>query len=103
MGIWLKHCYVYLVGYVDDSSSPVKIGISGDLESRLKSLQTSNPNELEIRYEIGPFPRKEATHIEYKIHRRLRRYRIRGEWFDTKCQKKFYELVSLFVDDIYLD
>lgn len=69
-------CLVYFI--VEPASRSVKIGSAICPESRLQSLQTSNPNALVL---IGTKEGGSAQEKEY--HRRFDAYRIRpdGEWF----------------------
>ena len=54
----------------------VKIGVTGDIDRRLKDLQSSNPNPLELLYRgIGEGSDEQMWHdvFEHRHHR--------GEWF----------------------
>jgi len=68
--------YVYVVGS-GRPGEPVKIGWSGDPESRLRSLQTGSAYRLRLmtRYS-GP------RDLEKFLHDRFSRLRTHGEWFD---------------------
>lgn len=65
--------YVY---FVRAQSGPVKIGWTRGLRSRMNGLQTHHYETLEL---IGVS--KTERSAERDMHRRLREYRIRGEWF----------------------
>lgn len=54
----------------------VKIGFSKDPSKRLKDLQTGSPDELE-----GLFTFPGTKQKEKELHRKLHRFRVRGEWF----------------------
>lgn len=58
----------------------MKIGYTGDLETRLQTLQCGNPEKLQV-YHYVEVPDDRALIMERKIHRELGHYRIRGEWF----------------------
>jgi hypothetical protein len=60
----------------DQATKAIKIGVSGDPERRLRSLQTSSPNLLTI---LGTIPGDRD--LEVDIHRRLAAHRLQGEWF----------------------
>lgn len=62
----------------DASSSSLKVGKSTNPKSRLKGLQTSNPNTLELTYEHNGYSIDEKN-----IHQRLTDagLHIKGEWF----------------------
>lgn len=56
---------------------PIKIGISVNPEERLRTFQTASPYRLRIlRLEPGGRSRETA------LHRRWRRHRLEGEWFN---------------------
>jgi hypothetical protein len=55
----------------------VKIGIARNVETRIKSLQTGTPYELEIIRIIQNC----THHDEYWLHNRYTLSHIRGEWF----------------------
>jgi hypothetical protein len=54
-------CFIYLIG--EDTDGPVKIGLSKDPISRLRSMQTGNPRRLRIEYVlIGDMPLEKLLH-----------------------------------------
>jgi len=61
-------------------STTWKIGYSTQSFRRIKAVQTGNPNDLHLRYEVpGSFD------LEQSLHRYLKNFRIKGrskEWFD---------------------
>ena len=82
-----KRNYIYCVrenpGAIKDTAY-YKIGHANDLERRVTSMQTANPRELVILFELGPFLfRDEAEDIESQLHSLLSRYWVRGEWFSV--------------------
>lgn len=56
---------------------PVKIGVSGDVEARVRSLQVAHAAELKV---IGTRPG--TARDEARLHAELAEHRIRGEWFN---------------------
>jgi hypothetical protein len=56
----------------------LKIGRSKEPYNRIASLQTSCAEQLVILH-LVPFD------IEAELHRRLDRWRMRGEWFSAEC------------------
>lgn len=72
--------------YLIRAGNFVKIGVSKNIKSRLKTLQTSNPVELKLlAYTIG---NDEYDYIiESEIHEEFEDHRAKGEWFTlTKDQ-----------------
>lgn len=76
-----KH-YVYAIS----DGENIKIGMSNDVDKRLKTLQTSNSKDLIVvwKYYAGR-QAKDATKIEKMLHRQCKSHRIRGEWFKMEA------------------
>ena len=72
-----------------------KIGNSKNPESRLKSLQTSNPTELELIFTYGCQTKDESLFFERCMHQLFSSFRHRGEWFFMSN-----EIVQRFIDDV---
>jgi hypothetical protein len=71
---------VYVIGESD--SGPVKIGVSTQVGYRLECLQSGNYRQLKILFSSDFIAtRREAWHIENKIHKLLNGFVIRSEWF----------------------
>lgn len=70
--------FIYVIG---PKEGPQKIGLSGDVEKRLSTLQTGSPVDLMIHHK-EPVETKQVRKLEKKIHRELNHKRIKGEWFD---------------------
>lgn len=71
---------VYFI-QMQNSKGPIKIGVAEDARFRLSDLQVGNPHKLRL---LGSCPgdrRLEAT-----IHKRLKNWRIRGEWFQPTIE-----------------
>lgn len=64
---------VYFIGMKD---GPIKIGISGNIKSRLRALQTSNPIPLTLLATTDG-----GGLMEAEYHRRFAKHRLSGEWF----------------------
>jgi hypothetical protein len=80
--------YIYVIG---PDEPPVKIGITGDYEQRLKSLQTGHSQKLHIHYleevEIGL-----ARLYEGIIHKNLKLQQTHGEWFNIPIEDAINEI-----------
>ncbi len=73
--------YVYVIARTDRRGRPVgptKIGITKDPRQRLRTLQTANPRPLVL---CKTFRVLRAAELEREVHRRLSRFRMKGEWF----------------------
>lgn len=65
---------LYMIQMGDDG--PVKIGVAGDIPSRLAALQTSNPYPLRV---IASFAGLGL--LERRLHKTFASARLAGEWF----------------------
>lgn len=57
-----------------------KIGISEDVTSRISNLQTASPSKLTLLATYKSYT--PVYNLEQKVHKKLRKHNIRGEWFD---------------------
>lgn len=74
---------VYAIG---TGVAPTKIGHTGDLDSRLRSIQTGHPYKLKIIATLNSGQWLGADALEYKIHTLLAPRRLEGEWFDIDVE-----------------
>ena len=72
--------YIYFVTE-GEQEDVIKVGTSNDPKSRIKSLQTGNPNRLRLKLIFGPWDMKTAYNYEKSIHFMLRNKHLHGEWF----------------------
>ena len=73
--------YVVYVIAQHYSKGRVKIGFTGNINARLKQIQTGNPMECNILGLLKCNSKKHAMTIESEIHRICDPYRSIGEWF----------------------
>ena len=59
----------------------LKVGVAGCVASRLKQLQTGNPQELSVVSTYEYETSEQAFKMEKIIHKKLKSKRITGEWF----------------------
>lgn len=62
--------------YAIRSGDFVKIGRSANIKTRLAELQAAHPTALRLVAVLSRDPAEEP-----QFHRRLQRFRVRGEWF----------------------
>jgi len=62
--------------------TPVKIGHSNDVKSRLKQLQTSSWIPLEIIYSSAFSDNDTVIELEQTLHECLKEVNVSGEWFN---------------------
>lgn len=77
-----KKQYLYAIS----DGQNVKVGFTSDTKARLAALQTGHPRELTkkwqsfVGYGVG-----HARDQERALHRYIRAYAVRGEWFEIGC------------------
>ena len=70
-----KGAFIYFI----TDGNYVKIGVASNIKSRMKILQTGNPNELRVIHsEYSDFP----YDLEKTYHDKYKKYHIRGEWYN---------------------
>lgn len=72
--------------YVVRSGGRVKVGISRDVERRLKGFQTAFPEGVEL-VETFPMPMRQARVVERDVLHVFEERRIRGEWIDAPAEE----------------
>jgi len=70
--------------YCIASADAVKIGITTDVDSRLKALQTANPQTLKLVDALPMISKNKAKQVEQLIHKCFKKYRLKGEWFSME-------------------
>ncbi len=81
--------------YAITDGSAVKFGVSTDTGKRLASLQTANPNKLQL---LSSIYCSEA--VESDVHSYLKPSRINGEWFKWDARAKAIVLL-MKAQDLY--
>lgn len=69
--------FVYIIGA---PGRPLKVGRAVDVQSRLKAIQTGNPDRLRILATVGVMESR-APEVERTAHQVLAEHRVTGEWF----------------------
>lgn len=69
-----KYGFVYLL----KTGEFYKIGKTFNIKKRVSSIQTANPNKIEL---IAYKESGDAFSDEQEVHKLLKDYRVRGEWF----------------------
>lgn len=68
--------FVYLIQ--DVYNNTYKIGVTKNLEKRMRNLQTGNTCELRL---VDSFKTEYPYRLESMLHRSLEQYREKNEWF----------------------
>lgn len=69
--------YVYLIE--DTDNNRYKIGVTKDLDKRLRNLQTGNSNQLKF---LCAYKTNYPYRLESMLHRKFEQYREINEWFN---------------------
>lgn len=72
--------YIYFIRNTKTGS--IKIGIAENPDARLRGLQVGNEHELFLEHTIV-VPKNRTKHWESCIHKELRTFLVRGEWFSV--------------------
>lgn len=75
--------FLYVIG---TNGCKQKIGFSENVEKRLATLQTGNPDKLFIHH-TEAVPKDRVRLLERKIHKELRHQRLEGEWFNLDASE----------------
>lgn len=82
--------YVYFIA--NQRKTVVKIGIANNPQKRLQTFQTANHEKLIILRVIKVKSRTEAFQFETTLHKKFKKFHIRGEWFKlTRTVQSFIE------------
>ena len=76
--------HIYIISKINSDQGPVKIGYSHHPPSRLKELQTGNPDKLTIWGSISFKEKTPAELTEKILHKYLKdnNFNANGEWFN---------------------
>lgn len=84
----MNNIYIFVCG--DD----IKIGVSKDVEKRLKTVQTGRSEKVHIYHNEE---REDAYKLERLLFKKFARYRKEGEWFKgispEEVRVALYELI----------
>lgn len=86
--------FIYVIRDKKSCNSPIKIGKARYPEKRLKILQTGYPEKLYIVHLVKCKSDCNALDIEWMIHKKLRRYKINGEWFTCEALGQFKAIMN---------
>ena len=75
--------YIYVIK--NPENDRVKIGVSNNVEKRLKTLETGAGTKLDLVYQS--IICSNAFDIENTVHKHFQEYRVFGEWFEIDVNK----------------
>lgn len=87
---------VYVMYNLD--TNRVKIGITGNIKTRLDSITSASGCLIVVLYVSKPM--KNAEYVEGQIHNELKKYRIIGEWFNASIMDAI-NITSYICGDTY--
>jgi hypothetical protein len=81
--------FVYIIAHAEGRRlfPPLKVGVAGNVQDRLKALQIGNPGRLAIVGQFACPSRDIALGLEDAFHRVKGAHALRGEWFDMDVFK----------------
>lgn len=71
----------------------LKVGVAGCCLSRLKQLQTGNPQKLLIITTYEYESSEQAFKMEKIIHKKLKSKRLTGEWFNNVTPRDIERII----------
>ena len=77
--------------YIIRAKNHYKIGVTKDVQNRLKQIQTGNHEKLELIDTIEIINES----LESSIHKNLKEHSTNGEWFDCNLQT-IYKSINMF-------
>ena len=83
---------VYVIGEAQDDY--IKIGVSGNPNIRLDSIQACNARPLYLAYKSQGFSRLSAMEIERSVHSELDEYSQGREWFRCGAEVAISAIIS---------
>lgn len=91
---------VYILAQVgkDSHVPPVKIGITGNLETRINTINTSSPLQVSHFASVDCFSREVAREVEAAVHNALCHSRLNGEWFSVTPYDALAAVCSAYRD-----
>jgi hypothetical protein len=95
--------FLYVIGTFRSGElhAPVKVGISGNVGSRLKAIQTGSATPLGLFASFSLPSRRIALAAEQSFHAVLKQHRLTGEWFDMEPERAV-RLVSIVIQVLLL-
>lgn len=81
--------------YVLQCNNMLKIGVTNDIDKRIKNLQTGNAEPIELLYLEE---RKNPTKAEKFLHNYFQKNRKKGEWFEGITLHDIRVRLMLFFD-----
>jgi predicted GIY-YIG superfamily endonuclease len=85
----MKRTFLYAIGTED---GPIKIGITGNLWSRLQTLQNGSPHKLELIFVFTLYDKATALTFEKWFCDAFEADRLKGEWFNITADEAFERL-----------
>jgi hypothetical protein len=81
-----------------DPSGPVKLGLSGNPEKRVRQLQTGSALPL-VLFHVEEVETSKVKIAERALHRLLGHKRMTGEWFNMSVDQAITEVVHIRMTD----
>ncbi len=80
--------------YFVEAGDAIKVGITGNMEDRVRTIQVSNPEKVKVLHHVK-LTAQEAHKMEKEIHRLFYKTNLRGEWFQsTRFMKRYIKNIK---------
>lgn len=91
--------HVYIVAHANGSTGekPVKVGITSNLDGRLRALQTGSFRKLVYVMTLATPNREISSYMEAAFHSLQKDRRLEGEWFDIEVAEAM-QLLGFYFD-----
>jgi hypothetical protein len=92
--------------YVAQAGDYVKIGVTNSPDERIKAIQTACPLEVKLLWtnqwdECNDHRCCDPIVIERELHRSLRDFRVRGEWFEVDIDQVMVAWQHVWTKAVY--
>jgi hypothetical protein len=93
--------FVYIIARRSDANffedAPVKVGITGNVQSRLRQIQTATPFPVGVFFALRVPFRDMARCLERRFHVLQSHSSAHGEWFNIDAPEALYFMCANFV------
>jgi hypothetical protein len=85
--------------YIVKCESYIKVGVSDKPFSRISTMETGNPFDLELVALLFVNGKRQAYATEHNIHKKFANDRVKGEWFNDSILDDVLEMMVTPITD----
>lgn len=90
--------YLYIMESIQDNNTNYKIGVTNNLEKRIKNIRTGNPYPVNYIYTEK---NKNSYKLEKWLHSQFSKNKLEGEWFTGLTYKEIRNKIFQFNNSPY--